>query len=81
MFVGSAYAQPVEVPPAEMYGLEPTSGFVDENNRPISEEEYRKIADEQSKGLFEKYPMLAVGAIALVIGGIMLFFISRKGKR
>lgn len=70
----------VEVPKSEMQGEKPSSGFVDENGRPLSDEEYNKIREEQSKGIFQKYPWIIPVVLVLAVGGIAIVFKLKKPK-
>lgn len=68
----------VEVPKSEMQGEKPSSGFVDENGRPLSDEEYNKIREEERKGVFQKYPWIAPVLLLGIAGGIVLAVIRKK---
>ena len=65
---------------AELYGT-PTSGFVDDNGRPLSQEEYDKIKAEQEKGIFEKYPIPSAVVGLAIVGGILWLIRKKMAKR
>lgn len=69
--------KPVEIKPAELYGLEPSSGFVDENGKALSDEEYAAYRKEQEKGIFEKYPFVSAG-LGIVIIGLVAYKIKKR---
>lgn len=75
----------ITVPETQMVGPERSSGFVDDNGQPISEEEYAKIREEQSKGIFEKQPILSalVGLVILggIVGLVVMLVARSKGKK
>ncbi len=70
---------PIEVDDVEWSGEAPSSGFVDEDGNPISEEEYEKIREENSKGIFEKQPWIIPVVIAAV-AGVALAVVLKKRK-
>ncbi len=69
--------EPVTIPKSEMYGLKPSSGFVDENGKPLSDEEYAAYRKEQEKGIFEKYPFVTAG-LALGVTGLIVYKVKKR---
>ena len=72
---------PVEVPAMEFEGLEPTSGFVDDSGRALSDTEYQEYLKNQEKGIFEKYPLLIAGLITLSIIGIVILILRKQRRK
>jgi hypothetical protein len=68
----------VDVPKSEMRGLEPSSGFVDKNGKPLSDAEYAQYLKD-NEGIFKKYPWI-LPIVVLVIGGGIVFVVQHKKK-
>lgn len=69
----------VEVEQRTMQGEAPSSGFVDENGRPLSDDEYKNWNNQQ-KGIFRKYPWL-LPVMLLAVGGVVFAVIKISKKR
>lgn len=68
---------PVKVEGVELRGSKPYSGFVDENGKPMSDEEYSAWKDSQ-KGLFKKYPWLLPATVLGLGAGVFVITKARK---
>lgn len=79
LFTTPLYAQPIEVPKMEMKGQEATSGFVDENGKPLSQSEYDKINAELEKGFIEKYPIVVYAVGGGIIGAVVWLVVNKTG--
>lgn len=67
----------VEVPEIEMQGEAPSSGFVDENGNPISDEDYNKML-EDDKARAQRNRIIAGVAVVVVAGTAVAIFIKRS---
>lgn len=70
---------PVQVQERQMLGEKPSSGWVDENGKPLSDEEYAAWQKENNKGVFKKYPWLL--PVVLIGGGAVVFGIVKARKK
>lgn len=68
----------VEVEDIEYSGQEPSSGFVDENGNPLSDEEYAEWREENEKGFLRKNPWVLPVVLVLVTAGA---FAAMKRKK
>lgn len=68
----------IEVEESTMSGVEPSSGFVDENGDPLSDEEYAAWREDNEKGFLKKNPWVMPVALALIAGGV---FVALKRKK
>lgn len=57
---------------------ESTTGFTDKNGKPLTREEYAKIREDMSKGIFEKQPVLTGVIVLAIIGAIYYFGFYRR---
>lgn len=69
----------VEVPKSEMKGLEPSSGFVDKNGKPLSDAEYAQYLKDQ-EGVFKKYPWILPLVVVVLVGGVLASYMHKKKK-
>lgn len=60
---------------------ESTSGYMDKNGKPVSYDEFLKIRAENSKGVFEKYPIPSALVVIAIIGGIYYLIRRRKAVK
>lgn len=71
--------EPIQVQERQMSGEKPSSGWVDENGKPLSDEEYAERRENQ-KGLLKKYPWL-LPVILVILGGAVLAAVKLKKKK
>src|SRR5690606_4210217 len=70
----------VEVEESTIQGQKPSSGFIDENGNPISQEQYDRMREDE-KGVKWLNVGLVLGALAIVGGTIVAVVSITKNKK
>lgn len=68
----------IEVDEIEWRGEAPSSGFVDSDGNPLSDEEYEEYQEENSKGIFRKHPWILPLVIVAIAGSVLVVRKKRK---
>ncbi len=63
----------------EFEGIEPTSGFVDDDGNPISIEEYNRIRERESQSIIQREPLVSALVFGLIVG--VAVYMTRKRKK
>jgi len=56
----------------------PTSGFVDENGKPVSQAEYDKVRERETQNILRRQPVGSALVILVLLGGIGFFVYRTK---